>query len=291
MLCVLPPTANLACDKSGCCRKYRVQYFTFWKKKLYLRFPSRKANLFYDVTPVFGVTPALFCPIGSQYPHAVHNLQKPDLLQDRFESWVVKCTTSLKFRSFRNNVGKQLARCCCPFTVARPSATSSHLVHCVISCGNRNLADFHLPLACLPRARPFSLSPTTSKRLLRRLHLRERTAGKFNRAVRNVSSTSWRPKSMFSGEECLIPDPGSSATILYFSKTRIEPLRAPESPLVPPERDGVESRGTQPSYIRGGSAPRPNPLTFCVPLLTGKVPLSCYTGSLFMHLVKTHNPF
>ena len=25
------------------------------------------------------------------------------------------------------------------------------------------------PLACLPRARPFSLSPTTSKRLLRRL--------------------------------------------------------------------------------------------------------------------------
>ena len=45
----------------------------------------------------------------------VHNLQKPDLLQDRLESWVVKCTTSLKFRSFRNNVGKQLARCCCPF--------------------------------------------------------------------------------------------------------------------------------------------------------------------------------
>ena len=36
-------------------------------------------------------------------------------------------------------------------------------------------------------------------------------------------------KSMFSGEEWLIPDPGSSATILYFSKTRIEPLRAPYS--------------------------------------------------------------
>ena len=29
--------------------------------------------------------------------------------------------------------------------------------------------DPHAPLACLPRARPFSLSPTTSKRLLRRL--------------------------------------------------------------------------------------------------------------------------
>ena len=88
------------------------------------------------------------------------------------------------------------------FTVAGPSATSSHLVLCVISSGNRNLTD---------------------------LHLRERTAGKFNRAVRHVLLTSWGPKSMFSGKEWLIPDPGSSATILYFSKTRIEPLRAPYS--------------------------------------------------------------
>ena len=47
----------------------------------------------------------------------VHNLQKPDLLQDRFESWVVKCTTSLKFRSYFNNVGKRLARCCCPISL------------------------------------------------------------------------------------------------------------------------------------------------------------------------------
>ena len=35
--------------------------------------------------------------------------------------------------------------------------------------------------------------------------------------MRHVSSTSWGPNSMFSGEEWLIPDPGSSATILYFS--------------------------------------------------------------------------
>ena len=56
-------------------------------------------------------------------------------------------------------------------------------------------------------------------------------------------------------------------------------------------RDGLERRGTQPSYVRGVSAPRPNPLTFYVPLLTGKVPLPCYTGILFMHLVKTLHPF
>ena len=203
-----------------------------------------------------------YARVWRNYPHAVHNLQKPHLLQDRFESWVVKCTTSLKFRSFRNNVGKQLTRCCCPFTVARPSATSSHLVHCVVSCVNRNLTD---------------------------LHLRERTAGKFKRAVGHVSSTSWRPKSMFSGEEWPIPDPGSSATILYFSLrhklSHWEPL------IVSPERHGVERRGTQPSYIRGGSAPRPNPLNFYVPLLTGMIPLSCYTGTLFMPLVKTLHPF
>ena len=96
-------------------QKVPSSIFYSLKQNLYVRFPGRKVNLFCDVTPVFGVNPALFCPIGSQYPHAVHNIQKPDLLQDRFESWVVKCTTSLKFRSFRNNVGKQLTRCCCPF--------------------------------------------------------------------------------------------------------------------------------------------------------------------------------
>ena len=39
---------------------------------------------------------------------------------------------------------------------------------------------------------------------------------------------------------------------------------------MPPGWDGVERRGTQPSYIRGGSAPRPNPLTFYVPLFDRK---------------------
>ena len=64
---------------------------------------------------------------------------------------------------------------------------------------------------------------------------------------------------------------------------------------MPPERDGVERRDTQPSYVRGGSAPRPNPLTFYVPLLTGKVPLSCYTATLSIvnapsfHINKTPN--
>ena len=47
--------------------------------------------------------------------------------------------------------------------VARLGATSPHLVHCVILSGSRNLKD---------------------------LHLRGRTAGKFNRAVQHVSLTS-----------------------------------------------------------------------------------------------------
>ena len=94
-------------------QKVQSSRFYFWKQNLYVRFPGRKVNLFSDVTPVFGVTPAFFNYQKSLF--TVHNLQKPDLLQDRLESWVVKYTTSLKFRSFRNNVGKQLARCCCPF--------------------------------------------------------------------------------------------------------------------------------------------------------------------------------
>jgi len=36
------------------------------------------------------------------------NLQQPDLLQDRFDSWVVKCATSL-FNFLFNNVAKQVA--------------------------------------------------------------------------------------------------------------------------------------------------------------------------------------
>ena len=49
----------------------------------------------------------------------------------------------------------------------------------------------------------------------------QRTAGKFNRAVRHVSLTSWRPKIDVLRRRMIkrrpIPDPGSSATILYFS--------------------------------------------------------------------------
>ena len=116
------------------------------------------------------------------------------------------------------------------FTVARPSSSSSHLVHIVISSGNRDLTDLHLPLACLPRARPFSLSPTTSKRLLRRLHLRERTAGKFNRAVQHVSSTSWRPKIDVLRRRMNHSRPWFQRHhSLFFLKTQIEPLRAPYS--------------------------------------------------------------
>ena len=54
-------SANVACNKSGCCRMYRVQ-------NLYERFPDGKANLFRNVTRELGVTPELFYPIGSQYP-------------------------------------------------------------------------------------------------------------------------------------------------------------------------------------------------------------------------------
>ena len=42
------------------------------------------------------------------------NLQQPDLLQDRFDSWLVKCAISL-FNSFYSNVVNQVARFCWPF--------------------------------------------------------------------------------------------------------------------------------------------------------------------------------
>ena len=115
------------------------------------------------------------------------------------------------------------------FTVARPSSSSSHLVHIVISSGNRDLTDLHLP-SRVPLARALSLF-----RLLLpsacyagytwgnvRLENLIGLCGTFHRLHEDQ-------KSMFSGEEWLIPDPGSSVTILYFSKTRIEPLRAPYS--------------------------------------------------------------
>ena len=89
------------------------------------------------------------------------------------------------------------------FTVARPSATSSHLVHCVISSGNRN--------------------PTS-------LNLRERTAGKFNRAVRHVSSTSWRQQiDVLRGRMIKRRPWFQRHHSLFLLKTQIEPLRAPYS--------------------------------------------------------------
>ena len=42
------------------------------------------------------------------------NQQQPDLWQDRFDSWVVKCTTSL-FNSLCSNVVKRLQNHCYPF--------------------------------------------------------------------------------------------------------------------------------------------------------------------------------
>ena len=65
-------------------QKVQSSRFYFWKQNLYVRFPGRKVNLFSDVTPVFGVTPAFFNYQKSLF--TVHNLQKPDLLQDRLES-------------------------------------------------------------------------------------------------------------------------------------------------------------------------------------------------------------
>ena len=62
---------------------------------------------------MYGITPALFYPIRSQYSR---NLQQADLLLDRFERGSVKRATLL-FNSFCSNVGKQVAR-----YFARPGA-------------------------------------------------------------------------------------------------------------------------------------------------------------------------
>ena len=42
------------------------------------------------------------------------NFQEHDLLQDKFDSWVVKRATTL-FNSFNSNVAKQVARFCCQY--------------------------------------------------------------------------------------------------------------------------------------------------------------------------------
>ena len=59
-----------------------------------------------DLTPLYGVTPAQFNPIRSQYSD---NLQQPDLLQDRYDYGVIKCATWI-FNSFCSNVEKQVVR-------------------------------------------------------------------------------------------------------------------------------------------------------------------------------------
>ena len=41
------------------------------------------------------------------------SLQQPSLLQDKVDSWVVKC--AILFNSFCTNVVNQVANCCCPF--------------------------------------------------------------------------------------------------------------------------------------------------------------------------------
>ena len=109
---------NLSCNKSGCYRlrkfvaESREQFYFCNKICTCCAFYRPKANLIAtsDVTPVYGVSPAKFYPIKSQYSR---NLQQPDLLRDRFDSWVVKRATSL-FHSPGSNVAKQVARFCCP---------------------------------------------------------------------------------------------------------------------------------------------------------------------------------
>ena len=51
-----------------------------------------------------------FYPIRSQNSH---NIQKPHLLQDRFDTWLVK--VMLCVNSFCRDVEKQLERACWPF--------------------------------------------------------------------------------------------------------------------------------------------------------------------------------
>ena len=106
MLCVLPPTNQQTWLAITQVVAESTEFkFLLFETKFFRAFsrPQGKLVLW------------RYARVWRNYPHAVHKLQKPHLSQDRFESWVVKCTTSLKFRSLRNNVGKRLARCCYPF--------------------------------------------------------------------------------------------------------------------------------------------------------------------------------
>ena len=84
------PRINLSCNKSGqCCRlqkvvaESRIAVLLLATKNLYVaRFtdPRQTCIVASDVDPSYGVTPAKFYPIRSQYSH---NLQLADLRQDR----------------------------------------------------------------------------------------------------------------------------------------------------------------------------------------------------------------
>ena len=78
-----------------------------------------KANLFAtnDVTPP--PPRVIFNPNKSQYSRT---LQKPGSLQDRFDSWEVKCATS-PFNWVSNNAAKQVACLCCPFYCSLTEST------------------------------------------------------------------------------------------------------------------------------------------------------------------------
>ena len=108
---------NLSCNKSGCCR--------FWKVVAARRVALLFAPTFVHdarlngpwqtcfATPVYGVTPALFHPIRSQYSR---NLQQPDLLQLALQvwTWMIKLTRNITFARFapmlRNNWHAFVAR-------------------------------------------------------------------------------------------------------------------------------------------------------------------------------------
>ena len=70
----------------------------------------------------------------------------------------------------------------------------------------------------------------------------------------------------------------------------IHPIISPH-PRYKPEEGG----STQQMFIRGGSAPRFNPLSFCIPFFTKTVPLSCtfyWQMVLLSHtLFRTLHPF
>ena len=90
---VLPPmnqtclaTNQIVAVSKCCCRKHRAVLLFETKYVHVARFTGPRQTCFAvtEVTPMYGVTPAYFYPIRSQYSRY---LQQPDLLQARFERW------------------------------------------------------------------------------------------------------------------------------------------------------------------------------------------------------------